>query len=110
MSTDADRFAAMDFENELKEQCPLCLEYKYPTNLQCAICDDCINNAGETLCSDYKLFKAAPKLLASCLALIGRIEEIEQAEGIDTLTAATVHEARIVTLNAQGLTEEGYNA
>jgi len=55
------------------------------------------------------LIAAAPELLASCLALIAKFEEIEEAEGMDLLTVSLVHEAKIATLDAQGIVEEGYN-
>ena len=48
-------------------------------------------------------------LLASCLALIEEIEAIEQEDGISMLGASRLHEAKIATLNAQGIVEEGYN-
>jgi hypothetical protein len=44
------------------------------------------------------------------LSLIEILEEYEQEEGIHQSTANALHEAKIATLNAQGITEEGYNA
>jgi hypothetical protein len=49
-------------------------------------------------------------LLSSLLVLIDLVEEYEQEHGISTLGAAQLHEAKVATLNAQGRTEEGYNA
>jgi hypothetical protein len=56
-----------------------------------------------------KLIAAAPELLTACLALIDSLDDIEQADGVDMLTASRIHDAKIATLNAQGLVEEGYN-
>ena len=50
------------------------------------------------------------ELLVSCLHLLNDLEAISQENNISMLTASNIHNAKIATLNAQGLKEEGYNA
>lgn len=89
--------------------CLLCKENETERNGQ-KVCDTCVDNAADYLERNAEVLAEAPNLLTSCLALIDRLEAIEQADGIDTITASTLHDAKVVTLNAQGRTEEGYNA
>ena len=59
--------------------------------------------------ADAKLIAAAPDLLAACLDLIDSLDAIDQDTGTDMQTAGRIHDAKIATLDAQGLVEEGYN-
>ena len=55
------------------------------------------------------LHEHAAALLNACLHMIDIVEDYERAHGIAGIDASLLHDAKIATLNAQGLREEGYN-